>query len=267
VAGRHFRFRRECHIVGRQAITKQRKIQRCLGLALAVALAFPTLAFGAEETKKGSLKDTSDSIELSFVNGQYRDLATDIAPIQQGPLLIRISSPEHEMTVHGNRLRMRPESGGVAMAEITVDLEGYGQLIADLEGLGGGNSFKDRVDVERQTLEVAGRVRLQRVEHGFLLTVVQLPESVQLRIQSGVGEQIVGICTSLDKLPLLSLDCAGMAEALAIAAVPLPGPGETYLLEDDRLSPEDRAFFQQMSGRLEKDKEKAEKEARLQETQ
>ncbi len=189
-------------------------------------------------------------VELLFLNGDYANLDTDIAPIRQGPLVIQVSSPEHRMTVHGNRLVMIPGPEGVAEAAITVDLEGYGELIADLQSLGATNRFEDRVQVPRQSLSVAGKIRLRRQEEGFELIVVELPEAVRLQIESGVASQIVGLCEGLDKLPLISLGCDGLAQSLAVVSLPLPKEGEAFFIEDQRLTPADRAYLLRFSESL-----------------
>ncbi len=42
------------------------------------------------------------------MNGVYEDLDSNLQPVRQGQVTIRVSSPDHRLTVHGNRLTLAP---------------------------------------------------------------------------------------------------------------------------------------------------------------
>ncbi len=60
-----------------------------------------------------------------------------------------------------------------------------------------------------------------------------------MRIQSGIGRQIVNVCDGASVL--LSLDCPSLEQSLSRAVIPLPAAGEEYLLEDAELTPAERS--------------------------
>ena len=178
------------------------------------------------------------------MNGVYEDLDSDLAPIRQGSLTIRVSSPEHRLSVHGNRLQLEPSADGSLAAVMEVDFEGGGRLIADVEGVG---RFEDRVEAPRQTARAAGSVRLARSEEGYLFTVVAADPFVRLEISSGVSRQIAGACRALELIPFVDLPCGGLEKALSTVRVPMPGPGEKFAVAAEALSDEERAFFDRFS--------------------
>ncbi len=197
-----------------------------LTICLAVCL---SLAAAAEEP---------GGVELGFMNGVYEDLDSNLQPIRQGQVTIRVSSPDHRLTVHGNRLTLAPAGDGLLEAVIEADFEGRGRLIADVETIG---RFEDLVEAPRQTARAAGTVRLTRAGGDYLLTVESADPSVGLEIKSGVVRQVTGACRILAML--MSLPCDGIEKSLSVVRVPMPGPGEQIRVPADLLSDEERAFF------------------------
>lgn len=198
-----------------------------VGLALALwCLPGPSAAEGA------------GGLEIGFVNGAYENLDTAPQPIRQGGVTIRLSSPEHRFTVHGNRLTLAANGDGTVDAAMEVDFEGGGQLIADVESIG---RFEDRVAVPRQTARAAGTLRLARDADSYLFTIVTADPSVRLTIHSGLAGQVVGACRVFALL--MSLPCDGLEQSLAAVHVPIPGPGEQVRVRADLLSDEERGFL------------------------
>ena len=179
--------------------------------------------------------------EFSFtkLNRTYTDLVTDLAPIQQGAVTLRLSSPEHSLVVKRNQLRLRPAEGGAHAGRMELDILGKGWLVADVEGVGIATRLEDELLVPPQTLAVEAKVKLQRAEGGYSVTTVELPRRVEVRIQSKLANQLVSWCEGLALL--LPMDCAGMERSLSVAAIPMPEPGGEYLLADAELTDEDRA--------------------------
>lgn len=195
-----------------------------------------SLAWGLAARAEGPVE-----LALSRLNGVYTDLAPDVAPIRRGPVTIRVSSPSHRLAVHANHLSLRPGSGGSLEAAFSVTFEGEGHLIADLEA-GMSSRFEDEVLVPRQTLEIAGRIRLRRAEGGFDIVLEQMPETVAVAIESKALGQLVGLCDGLARV--FPLQCDELARELGRATIPLPPAGESVFLPDAYLTPEERAAFE-----------------------
>ncbi|MCP4657408.1 MAG: hypothetical protein GY856_18540 [bacterium] len=210
------------------------------GLAL-VGLVFPHPLGGAELA-------AAEGVELQFFNGSYTDLDSDLEPVRQGPLVIRISSPSHQVRVHGNRLELTPRGGGTLDATLEIDFEGDGLLFADIEGPGVSSRYTDEVEAPRQTVRVAGKIRLERTVGGYLVTVEEAPPTVDLEIRSAMARRIVDICRTLAQLPFLAFNCTGLETSMSVATVPLPQPGEQLLVPEERLTEEERAFFDRFAG-------------------
>lgn len=187
--------------------------------------------------------------EVASFNTTYEGAATDLQPVQEGPITIHVSSPSYRLTMYRNRFAFTRAGGGVLDATVECEIDGSGQLVAIIEAAGSRNDFSDRLEVPRQTLRLTGKLRLERVENGFKFTVVEAPETLGITIRSAALTQILGTCDALAQLPLLSLSCRGLEQMLTTARVPVPKPGESFVLDDSSLSPSERAFFDRFSHR------------------
>lgn len=185
-------------------------------------------------------------IELRFLNGSYSDLDGGLAPIREGPLTIGLSSPEHQLIVHRNRLSLMPGEDGLLDGLVEVELEGSGRLIADVSGAGIENRFVDEVSAPRQTVRAGGWIRLEKTVDGYLFTVVCSGEPIRIAIDSGVARQVVGICRTLAILPLLDLGCDRLERSLSVVGIASPEPGARFLLPRSYLDADERAFFDQL---------------------
>ncbi len=186
-------------------------------------------------------------IEIGFMNGLYTDLDQGIAPVRRGGMTIHVSSPEHRLTVHGNRLRLAGTEDDTVEALLEVDFEGEGKIVAELESGAARQRFDDQVAAPRQTVTVTGEARLEKVEDGYLMTVVGGDETVELVIHSGMGDRLVGLCRLFERLPFIPINCAGIETALSVVTVPLPRPGEQFLVPAEQLTAEEKAFFDRYS--------------------
>jgi hypothetical protein len=191
-------------------------------------------------------EDTDPGIELSFANAEYRELDSHLAPVRQGALTIHIASPEHLLTVHGNRLRLTEAADATLDAELEVDFEGEGTLIATIEAGAVNNRLEDHVRVPRQTIFVEGRIRLEPAARGYTVTLVERPSTVELRIESKLAGQLSSLCKVLARLPLLPIRCDGIETALSVVTVPLPEAGKQLFLDAERLSESERAYFDRL---------------------
>ena len=165
-------------------------------------------------------------------------MAPDILPVIEGPLTVRLSSPRNQITVRKHLLRLEPGSGGSHSADLSIEFQGKGWLVADVEAGPMATRLQDEVLVPPQVAKIQGRVRIRRVQGGYGITPEQIPEKIGVRIQSGIGRQLVNVCDGASVL--LALDCPSLEKSLGRAVIPLPAAGEEYLLEDAELTAAER---------------------------
>lgn len=188
--------------------------------------------------------DLARQIELGFFNQTYRDLDPGLVPVQQGPLRIAVSSPEHRLQVFGNLLSVRPATEETWEAELRVDLEGDGRLLAEVDIGGVVNELVDDVTANRQWVTARGEIRVSRAPEGFRIELASAGPSPTVEIQSALGAQIVAVCQSLALL--LGLDCDGLQKGLSVVQIPMPDPGTTFLLPEAYLNEAERSFFEDL---------------------
>jgi hypothetical protein len=186
-------------------------------------------------------------LQLERLNRAYSEVAPEILPIEEGPVTVRLSSPKNSLTVRSHRVRLEPGAGNSFTADLRIEISGKGWLVADVDVGGVGTRLQDEVLVPPQSLEMQGRVRLRKVRGGYEVTPEQLPKSISVRIQSGIGRRLVDLCDGVSSLPFSDVDCPSLERSLSRAVVPLPAPGESFLLEDSDLAPGER---QQLDGAL-----------------
>ena len=182
-------------------------------------------------------------IELAFLNREYSELDQKLKPVTQGPLTVKLSSPDHRLVVHRNQLTFQPLDGGSIDARVEVEFEGGGQLIADIEGVGVASRFDDQVTVQRQIMVVTGPARLERVDEGYQITLLEQPTATPILVESEFAAQIDSLCKGLDSLPLVSLNCPALNKALTELEPPMPESGEQFFLSQERLTAKERRFF------------------------
>jgi hypothetical protein len=180
--------------------------------------------------------------EFTRLDRTYRDVAEGAEPVERGSLRIDLSSPHQEISLLRHRLRLVPRADGTHDAELWTRFRGQGRLEARvaLSGLGAGQRFQDDLVLPDQAQTLRGRVRIERGRDGYLVTTLELPPETEVRIQSRLAGELLAWCDRMASLPFSPLQCGGLDRALASATVPLPRPGQTYLLADADLTPEDR---------------------------
>lgn len=201
----------------------------CLA-ALALAAAVPQAA--AEE------------IEIAIMNGVYENLDAGLVPFQQGPVTMTVRSPEHQLRVHANRLAVERRADGTLDAAFDADVEGWGQLIVDVQAVGGTTTFEDRVEVPRQWLRTRGEVGLEKAEGGWFVTFHDyVHDVVGVQIRSEVSAQVVDACRTMVSLGFAVIDCDGVQASLTRVEVPLPERGSRFLIRRELLREEEAELF------------------------
>ncbi len=191
----------------------------------------------------GAIEVAPNRFRAARANRTYRDVAPELAAFEQGDLSLRFSSPRNTLTLRDHLLRLEPGAGGSHAAELTLEIEGQGWLVADVTMGAVARRLEDEVQVPRQSKTLEGRVRLARVEGGYEITPEQLPRRVEVTMRSGVGDRVAGLCGSMARLPGLALDCSGLERAVSTLVVELPEAGESYLLPAETLTREERRVF------------------------
>jgi hypothetical protein len=170
----------------------------------------------------------------------YRDESPELAPVRQGPLTIRLSSPSNTVILHHHELALTPLADGTHRARLEVELSGHGTVVADVDLSGAGSRLEDELVIPRQSRVFEGRVKISRAPEGYVFTALELPETVEVAFESRLAKTVLGTCRAMALVPLISLDCAPLEKRLSTAVIALPPPGQRFLLTDAVLSDEDR---------------------------
>jgi hypothetical protein len=206
-------------------------VTRALVAALVALLALPALA-----EAPGSAR----GIQIGYLNRTWTDLAGDAKPVEEGPLSVRLRSTQNRVTVHRNRLVLAPREGGDPEARLEAELEGEGQLVADVGDGSFATRFTDRVSAPRQTVRIAGRARITRDADAYRLTLVDGPSSAPVEIRSQAIGRVLLLCEELGWLA--ALDCGRLRGSLSTVQVPLDGE-RSVSLPRERLAADERAYL------------------------
>ncbi|MDX1382313.1 MAG: hypothetical protein R3190_01655 [Thermoanaerobaculia bacterium] len=177
----------------------------------------------------------TEEFHFEGLDRTYENLVEELQPIEMGVVQVTLRSPEHELTLADHRVRLEPLGKGLHDIWIRVDFSGGGLLDADLKvGVVEGH-LEDELTLPDQTVEIEGRVVLRSDEDGWTVTVVDAPKEVEVAIQSRMAGRMVPLCKQM-ALVLVRFDCAALEDAMSRVRVPMPKPGEQFLLPRDELS-------------------------------
>lgn len=174
------------------------------------------------------------------LNRAYVSFLPEMAPVELGGVTIRLTSPEHALSLHNHRAVVRPDGSGNHRTTLEIELSGRGVIAADiLLGKVEGH-VQDEVEVPSQTLLLHGHIDILSLDGGYLITPLSIDEDeVTVEIRSGLGVRLSFICRQLP-LILVKMDCGALEEAVSRVRIPLDLVGETYLLRHDELSDAER---------------------------
>lgn len=171
--------------------------------------------------------------EFPRLNMSYRDMAPEIAPVSAGGLSIQLSSPANSLTIRHHQLRLERLEGNRYRFYGMVDLLGKADLVAEFDAVMA-SRLDDQVLLPIQQLELSGEVEIVRDTGGYNVTTRELPEHVEIAMQSRLGNQLLSLC---DLMSIFSGgDCSSLEQAFSRVQLPLPPAGETYRIELERLT-------------------------------
>jgi hypothetical protein len=177
----------------------------------------------------------STSFTFERLNRTFEGVVDRLAPVQVGPAQVVLRSPEHAFTLRRHVARLTPGAAGEHAVELEIDFSGWGQIEADVTMGTLSTRLTDRVVAPGQSLAISASARIERTEGGYLVTPTAVPPSVTVRIESQLARRLFSLCRPMG-LVLVNLDCLALESALSTIDVPLPAPGESYLLPDAELT-------------------------------
>lgn len=210
-------------------------------LLLGIAASFGASLAVAAETTYG--------LQFAKLNRTYSDFVGELAPIGEEGLSVRLQSPKQAIILRANRIRLTPIAGetGAFAGEVELDVQGKGDLIADVTIGPMVRNLTDVLVVPPQTIRLAAKVRIRRVADGYEVLPEKLPERIEVAVQSQTINQILTLCDQAATLSLGAVDCSGLDHSLTRPAVPIPGGG-SFFLGDENLTDADRAALDALLG-------------------
>lgn len=172
--------------------------------------------------------------------GTYEDLDIEAMPMQSGPLDLRLSSPSNTVTLEAGGLRMTPAEDGLHKVTIEATFFGEGELVTEVKLGTLPARFEDRVRFPRQERVLAAWLTVEAVEDGYRVVVEEVPESVTIRLESGLAARLVGFCRSASLFFAGDAACGNLETMLSNPRLPLPKPGSEYLVSYTQLTDQER---------------------------
>jgi len=193
--------------------------------------------------------ETTYGLQFAKLNRTYTDFVGELAPIGEEGLSVRLQSPKQAIVLRANRIRLTPIAGetGAFAGEVELDVQGKGDLIADVTIGPMVRNLTDVLVVPPQTIRLAAKVRIRRVADGYEVLPEKLPERIEVAVQSQTINQILTLCDQAATLSLGAVDCSGLDRSLTRPAVPIPGAG-SFLLGNENLTDADRAALDALLG-------------------
>ncbi len=179
------------------------------------------------------------TIVVEEINGTYTDLGGELREVRNGPVVVRPTSENNTFELFANRLELTPLEDGEHQADLWVHFEGEADVEAEIlvAGISGG-TLTDVVVVPNQERTIRTRVKLERQEEKYLITMVE-SEELTIQIESQLAGQLVTICENFTRFTFGS-SCDGLDTALNNPRVPMPEPGKELELDARQLSPEQK---------------------------
>jgi hypothetical protein len=180
----------------------------------------------------GSLR--AEDFRFPELNRRYAQFVQELVPIEIGPARIDLVSPEHELDLVEHGARLEPAELGGHHVHLELVLKGRGLLDADLDISGVKGHLADELTLPVQALVLDGRIDISSAPEGWHVTLLEAPEQVEVLIESRLASRMVPLCKQM-ALVLVRFDCVALEQSLSRVQVPLPGPGEVFLLPREEI--------------------------------
>ncbi len=211
-------------------------------MVLAPLLSLPVTALEAE------VPENSEVLESDRIDGTHEDLLAEIAPIEQGAILIQLHSTNPVLEVANHQLLLWPIGGSSHRGRLTARFQGEAELQADLEVAGLPAQMNDFVELPEQETSIEGQFEITREDSGYRVVAEELPRFIEVRIKSRLAGQMVTLCRGLALFaPGGGAECEGLERMLSVVRLPMPDAGETYFIEEGKLTAFER---EQLDGYL-----------------
>lgn len=185
----------------------------------------------------------AERFRFEKLNRVFEQFLTEVRPLELGSATIRLSSPQHSLTIEDHAAELEPMGGALHAIRLELRFSGEGVLDADIEFGRIKSQLSDRLTVPSQTLVLEGLVELHQESDAFEIVLRQGPPDVTVVIRSDLAQRLFAICHQM-VLVLVQMDCAALEEALSTITVPLPESGESFLLPRDELRAEELLRFE-----------------------
>jgi hypothetical protein len=180
----------------------------------------------------------SADFEFTRLNRTYSQFVDELEPIVLGPVEVLLRSPRHQLELSRHRAWIEPAAMGTHHLRVEIEISGSGAIDAVLRAAGVEGKLADELTLPLQSLQLEGRIRMERAPEGYRIQLVEAPDSVEVHIQSQLAGRLVPVCRQM-ALVLVTFDCAALDDALSRIQVPIPKPGAEFLLPIEEVEPEE----------------------------
>ena len=179
----------------------------------------------------------SVTLKSDRVDGTHTDLPADIAPIEQGVILIHLHSSNPVLVVASHELTLWHIGNGSHGARLEARFQGEAELQAEVEIAGLPAEMTDFVELPDQEATLEGRFVITREDAGYRVEAEELPRFIEIRVKSRLAGQMVTFCRGLALFtPGSGAECEGLERLLSVVRLPMPEAGETYFIDESKLT-------------------------------
>lgn len=182
-------------------------------------------------------QETPQIFEMPRLNQVYGDVVREVLPIRQGPVVVRLEFLDHSIELKDHRLEVLHNLDENSFDfRVVATVQGEAEVKSSLEIAGVPANLQDQVRLPLQSISVSGTTEIRRDQEGYWISPQELPPFVEVEIESRLARKMVSLCKGLAFLPGMGSACEGLKQSLAFIRLPLPEPGETYLVPLSRLT-------------------------------
>jgi len=174
------------------------------------------------------------------VYGTYENVDIETLPMSNGAIDLRLSSPQNTFTLESGTLHLEPAADGLHKAVLQVVFSGEGQLVTEIKLGTIPARFEDQVRFPRQQHTVTAWVTIEAEAEGYRIVAKELPETVQIELESSRAADLVGFCRQMSLFFAGDAGCEKLQSMLSNPKVPLPKPGSDFLVRRSTLSESER---------------------------